>query len=128
MNYNPGVEIIFEGNTFRYCQDTTHPKFDTYVLKSKGNIMKFQKEGFIANIITVKFPNNLYGFGYSGTAIRDSQQCYCHGVPGHITFKNEFEAKCAAINFILKNKITSGWHQHFIKLQMTEFVNPKTLF
>ncbi len=129
MNINPGIEVLFENKKFQYCKDPAgEKKFDTYVLKSESMELKFQKEGFEAVIITSKFPNGLYGFGYRGTALRNHQQCYCHGDISSKTFKSEFEAQCAAINYILKNEISTEWNRHFIRLQMLDFINPKTLF
>lgn len=129
MIENPGEVIIFEDKEFRLCKDESGLiMFDTYVLKSEGSVMKFSKENFTANVITAKFPLGFYGYGYSGTALRNNRQCYCHGELNEKTFKTEFEAQIAAINYILKHELSSGWHQHFIKLQMNEFVNPKTLF
>jgi hypothetical protein len=128
MNINPGIEIIFEGNKFRHCKDENNPDFDTYVLKSTGNILKFTKEGFSALITTIKFPHGLYGYGYSGTALRNMQQCYCHGKIGNKTFKTEFEAQCEAIKYVLRFELPSDWNRYFIRLQMNDFINPKTLF
>ena len=130
MNHNPGIEIHFENKEFRHCKDAAGDMmFDTWVLKSPGNKLVFKKEHFIVTIITAKFPHGFYGFGYKGTrALGNESQCYCHGALGGRTFKTEFEAQCAAINYVLKNEIITGWHQHFIKLQMQDFVNPKTLF
>lgn len=130
MIVNPGIEVIFENKTFRHCIDPDGDvKFDTWVLYSSGNILKFEKDGFWVDIITVKFPNGFYGFGYSGNALHEPERCYCKGALDSRTFKTEFEAQCAAINYILKfNQIVSGWNQHFIKLKMKDFINPKTLF
>jgi len=129
MNSNPGIPIIFEDKEFRHCKDKDgDSQYDTYVLKSPGNLLKFSKEGYEAFIETAKFPHGLYGYGYSGTALRSSQQCYCHGVIGNKTFATEFEAQCAAIKYILSFELPSDWHRHFIRLQMNDFVNPKTLF
>lgn len=129
MNVNPGILVEFEGNEFRHCADVGGDiSFDTWVLKSPGKILKFEKEGYVAFIETIKFPNGFFGYGFGGTALNNSQQCYCHGVIGHKTFKNEFEAQCAAINYVLKNELLSGWNHHFIRLKMNDFINPKTLF
>lgn len=130
MNINPGILVEFEGNEFRHCIDAGGDSaFDTWVLKSKGNRLKFDKEGFYVEIITCKFPHGFYGFGYSGNSLHDNDQCYCHGALGRKTFKTEFEAQCAAIKYIFDyNQIVSGWNQHFVKLQMQDFINPKTLF
>ena len=130
MNTNPGTEVQFEGKEFRHCKDADgDANYDTWVLKSPGNQLKFQKEGFSDIIITSKFPHGFYGYGYSGNALDDFEQCYCHGALGYKTFKTEFEAQCAAINYIFNyNRIISGWHQHFVRLQMQDFINPKTLF
>lgn len=129
MNTNPGILVNFEGKEFRHCKDADgDSNFDTWVLKSTTNSLKFEKEGFVAVILTSKFPHGLYGFGFTGTAFHDSQQCYCHGALGAKTFKTEFEAQCAAINYVLKSSLITNWHCHFIRLQMNDFVNPKTLF
>lgn len=129
MNINQGIEVQFEEKEFRHCKDLNGDiNFDTWVLKSKGNILKFKKEAFEVFITTVKFPNGFYGYGFTGSALRNSQQCYCHGSLGNKTFKNEFEAQCAAIKYILNNELPSDWNRHFIKLQMNDFINPKTLF
>ena len=129
MNINPGIEVQFEGKEFRHCKDAAGDiAFDTWVLKSPGNELKFNKEAFTATIITSKFPNGLYGYGYYGTALNASSQCYCHGAISSRTFKSEFEAQCGAINYVLKNEMNSDWNRHFIKLKMIDFVNPKTLF
>lgn len=129
MNHNPGLEIHFENKEFRHCKDAAgDTAFDTWVLKSPGTELKFQKEGYSAIIITTQFPHGFYGFGYKGTALIGQSQCYCHGALGSRTFKTEFEAQCAAINYVCKNEISSEWNRHFIKLQMQDFVNPKTLF
>jgi hypothetical protein len=128
MNINPGTKIEFEGKKFRYCKSDIDVRFDTYVLKSKGNVMTFSKEGYVAQIITAKFPNGYYGYGYKGTALLDKQLCYCHGVLDNKTFKTEFEAQCAAILYVLKSELPSDWHRHFIRIDMQNFVNPKTLF
>jgi hypothetical protein len=129
---NPGEKIIFENKEFRHCKDKDgDTRFDTWVLKSPGTELHFQKEGFFAKITTAKFPHGLFGYGYTGSALHNSEQCYCHGdvSVSTKTFKTEFEAQCAAINYILKhNEIVSGWNQHFVKLQMIDFINPKTLF
>jgi hypothetical protein len=97
-------------------------------LKSPGNELKFKKEGYEAIIITSKFPHGFYGFGFKGTALSYEQQCYCLGVLGSKTFKTEFEAQCAGVNYVLNSSLPSDWHRHFIRLQMLDFVNPKTLF
>ena len=129
MKVNPGTEVQFENKEFRHCVDEDGDvRFDTWVLKSPGNVLKFIKEGFEAKIITSKFPCGFYGYGFGGNALNDVQQCYCSGTLDTKTFKTEFEAQCAAINYVLKYQLPSDWHRHFIRLQMTEFVNPKTLF
>lgn len=129
MNNNPGELIIFEEKEFRHCKDKDgDAAYDTYVLKSPGKTLRFSKEGYEAIIVTAKFPHGFYGYGYHGSALRGQQQCYCHGQIGNKTFSNEFEARCAAIKYILNNELPTDWHRHFIRLQMNDFVNPKTLF
>lgn len=128
MKFNPGIEIDFENKKFRHCIDETDFRFDTYVLKSKGNILKFESEGFNVIIETCKFPNGLYGFGFYGNALSDSQQCHCHGVIGRITFIDEFSCQVEAIQYVLKYFLRYDYHRDIIREKMKVFINPKTLF
>lgn len=128
MIVNPGIEIDFEGRKFRHCVDGSDVIFDTYVLKSKGNVLKFSTQGYEVYVETAKFPNGLFGFGFYGSAMSDCQQCYCHGALDRITFKTEFEAQTAAIKLILKTYLRYDYNRNIIREQMENFINPKTLF
>jgi len=128
MIVNPGTEINFEGKTFRHCADEIDIIFDTYVLKSKGNNIKFSTEGFEAYVETSKFPNGFFGFGFFGSALRDCQPCYCHGALDRITFETEFEAQVAAIKLILKIYLGYDYNRNIIRMQLESFINPKSLF
>lgn len=129
MKVNEGIQVIFEDKEFRHCADDNGDvRFDTWVLKSPANVLKFEKEGFVAIIITSRFPHGFYGFGFGGTALYDSRLCYCHGVLGTSTFATEFEAQCAAIKYVLRSQLGSDWHRQFIRCQMNHFINPRTLF
>ena len=129
MRVNPGEVIFFEDREYRHCKDEDNDvAYDTWVLKSGGNLINFEKDGFKVTIVTSKFPHGLFGYGYSGTALKDFKQCYCHGIVGRITFETEFEALISAINEILKTQLSSCYYRDFIRKEMSDFANPKSLF
>lgn len=130
------TEIHFENKIFDYFTNNDGDlKFDFYLLKSQSNVLKFEVEDDCeVKIFTSKFPTGYWGCGYDidlrilTLGDEQNKKCFASGPGGSRSFNTEFEARVFMIKYILSHCLIQSWHSNKMKLQLQDYINPKSLF